>query len=101
MNENQVTLRQALYETRNGDPARALQMWQEILDRDEHNGPGHHICGLLSMKLEEFELDAPGPGQAKIAVHAAGVSVVHACPGPMQVGHHEHGGPAVVGVGEG
>jgi tetratricopeptide (TPR) repeat protein len=54
MNENKVTLRQALYETRNGDPKRALEMWREIIDRDEHLGPAHHVCGLLSMKLEAF-----------------------------------------------
>ena len=54
MNENQVTIRQALYETRNGDPERALAMWREIIERDEHVGPAHHVSGLLCMKLELF-----------------------------------------------
>ena len=34
----------------------------------------HGRDGIDAMKLEEFELDAPRPGQAKIAVHAAGVN---------------------------
>ena len=34
----------------------------------------HGRDGIDAMKLEEFELDAPGPGKAKIAVHAAGVN---------------------------
>lgn len=54
MAENQVTLRQALFETRNGDPKRALTLWQAIIERDVHNGPARHISGLLCMKLEEF-----------------------------------------------
>ena len=54
MTENTVTLRQALFETRNGPPARALEFWEAILERDAHNGPAHHIAGLLCMKLERF-----------------------------------------------
>lgn len=54
MTENNVTLRQALFETRNGPPERALGFWETILERDEHNGPAHHIAGLLCMKLERF-----------------------------------------------
>ena len=34
----------------------------------------HGRDGIDAMKLEEFELDAPGPGQAKITVYAAGVN---------------------------
>ena len=34
----------------------------------------HGRDGIDAMKLEEFELLAPGPGEARIAVHAAGVN---------------------------
>ena len=34
----------------------------------------HGRDGIDAMKLEEFQLPAPGPRQAKIAVHAAGVN---------------------------
>jgi tetratricopeptide (TPR) repeat protein len=54
MTENHVTLRQALFETRQGTPEKALAMWREILQRDVHNGPAHHVSGLLCMKMEQF-----------------------------------------------
>ncbi len=34
----------------------------------------HGRDGIDAMKLEEVELSAPGPGQAQIAVHAAGMN---------------------------
>ena len=34
----------------------------------------HGRDGIDAMKLEEVQLSAPGPGQAQIAVHAAGVN---------------------------
>jgi tetratricopeptide (TPR) repeat protein len=54
MTQNQVTLRQAMFETRQGQPGRALQLWKALLERDVHNGPAHHICGLLNLKLKQF-----------------------------------------------